>query len=106
VRSAAKVEFPETTDSRYFANESDPDAVPVDQMEYASDEPIRFEKVRQWRGLFAQWLGLQYSFVGRHQKALETFDEVLSRPSQMPRPNVFDGFDACGAVEAILELAD
>src|SRR5438874_6335513 len=39
-----------------------------------NEELVRFRKDPQWGDALLQTLGTEYSYVGRHQKALECFD--------------------------------
>jgi hypothetical protein len=66
----------------------------------------RFKNDVYWSGLLQQALGTEYSWVGRHQKALECFDSQYrgkKKPAQLVDA---DRFEPCDAVAAILELAD
>ena len=69
-------------------------------------ELTRFADDRRWRDVLLQVLATQYSFVGRHQQALESFDKVLGRSARILRPDMLAGLEPCDAVQTILELAD
>ena len=70
-------------------------------------EMDRFKNDAYWSGTLLQLLGTEYSWVGRHQKALECFDLQYYSRSKKPAQLVdADRFEPCDAVAAILELAD
>jgi tetratricopeptide (TPR) repeat protein len=70
------------------------------------DELERFKDDRERRASIEQLLGTGYSYVGRYQKALETFDDVLGGPNQPSQQAGIEGFEPNEAVATLLELAD
>ncbi len=56
--------------------------------------------------MLPQILATQYSFVGRAQEALQTFDSILGRPLQPQQPVSLGDHEACDAIATIVALAD
>lgn len=70
-------------------------------------ELARVEKDRDWRNAFLQFVGTQYSFIGRYQKALDSFDVQLGRSSTSSREAIdYTGYESSDAVATVLELAN
>ncbi|HEX5443435.1 MAG TPA: hypothetical protein VFW87_06390 [Pirellulales bacterium] len=69
----------------------------------------RFQDHRDWRNFLLQMMGAQYSYIGRYQKAVEANDACFptGEATGEARPAAsFAEYEACDAVESILELAD
>jgi hypothetical protein len=66
----------------------------------------RFQDDPHWRDTLVQFVGTQYSYVGRYPKALECFDDRPGRPARDAEPGTLDGYESRDAVDTLLELAD
>jgi hypothetical protein len=66
----------------------------------------RFNDDRRARDLLVQMVGTEYAYVGRYQKALESFDDRPGRADRKDQPGALDGYESRDAVDALLDLAD
>lgn len=65
----------------------------------------RFKDDAHWRDSLTQTLGTEYSFVGRHKKALACFDELRGMPHTSGPSTMLADYEASDAVDTLVALA-